>query len=450
MKKVLAITTALILAVIMMLPAFAATNPVISTEDADHTYSVYQIFTGEVEDGKLTNVKYGKNSKGTVGTDVPAATLETIAGLAGTDAVVSKAVAEYANLQSEVFGTLTSSSSVTAPAGYYLIKDAASFTNKDDAATLYVIEVVSADVAFAPKSRSTTTMDKKIVGTSSKVDTLEAKKNDLVTFEISVTLPTTLANYEKYKLVINDALSSGLTYQNDAAFYLGEVTTAKKIASGFTKGTGLVWTCDDVKTISGVEAGSTIILRYTAKVTGDQILANNEAFCQYSNNPYVSSELGKTPAKKVYIYSTNLVINKVDEDGEALDGASFKLEKLVDASYVEVSTISSGSTFTWSGITTGTYRITELSAPTGYNKLSEPIIVAVTGSCTDEGVTTYTASGFDFEDGVLSAEVENKEGSVLPETGGMGTVIFTVLGSILVIGAVVVFVSRKKASSVEG
>ncbi len=395
MKKVLAITTALILAVIMMLPAFAAADPVISTTDEDHTYSVYQIFTGDVEDGKLTNVKYGKNSKGTVGEAVPAATLETIAGFTGTDAAVSKEVAGYANLGSEVFGTLSSTSSVTAPAGYYLIKDAASLANKDDAATLYVIEVVSADVAFTPKSRSTTTMDKKIVGTDSKVNTLEAKKNDVVTFEISVNLPETLDDYETYKLVVNDALSTGLTYQNDAAFYLGEVASAKKIASGFTKGDGLVWTCTDVKSIAGVAAGSTIILRYTAKVTGDQILANNEAFCQYSNNPYVSSELGKTPAKKVYIYSTNLVINKVDEDGEALDGASFKLEKLVDQSYVEVSTISSGSTFTWSGITSGTYRITEISAPTGYNKLSAPITVAVTGSCTDEGVTTYTASGFE-------------------------------------------------------
>ena len=74
------------------------------------------------------------------------------------------------------------------------------------------------------------------------------------------------------------------------------------------------------------------------------------------------------------------------------------------------------------------------TAPAGYNPLTAPVEVKVAGSSTD---TTKLS---------VTAEVENKTGTTLPSTGGMGTTVFYVLGAVLVLGAVVLLVTKKRMS----
>jgi len=118
------------------------------------------------------------------------------------------------------------------------------------------------------------------------------------------------------------------------------------------------------------------------------------------------------------------------------DGTVVKLIKLDDNNYrvangeetgfVETFiTVASGDIVIW-GVDAADYFLEETQAPAGYNKLAEEVEVTV-----DVGNATR-------------AEVENKSGAELPSTGGIGTTIFYVLGGLMVTGAVVVLVSKKR------
>lgn len=102
------------------------------------------------------------------------------------------------------------------------------------------------------------------------------------------------------------------------------------------------------------------------------------------------------------------------------------------------------------GLSAGEYVIKEVTAPNGYNLLAEPIKINlnwiaptdVTKGCTwtatrDDGTAeNYT--------GQYAFQVENKKGSLLPSTGGIGTTIFYVVGGILVIGAGILLVTKRR------
>lgn len=91
------------------------------------------------------------------------------------------------------------------------------------------------------------------------------------------------------------------------------------------------------------------------------------------------------------------------------------------------------------GLKPGSYTLTELEAPDGYNILQEPIDFEVTWDATN-GFNISGAS-YDEETDTFEIKVENSKGSILPHTGGIGTTIFMVIGAFLVLGAAVVLVS---------
>ena len=112
------------------------------------------------------------------------------------------------------------------------------------------------------------------------------------------------------------------------------------------------------------------------------------------------------------------------------------------------------TTSTWSGLDDGDYKLVEATTPDGYNTIADieftitaghvdgdsPYLNTLSGNVTS-GTATFTAV---VNDGSLSTDVVNNAGTVLPETGGIGTTIFYILGGLLVLTAVVLLVTKKR------
>lgn len=114
------------------------------------------------------------------------------------------------------------------------------------------------------------------------------------------------------------------------------------------------------------------------------------------------------------------------------------------------------------GLSAGDYEITELRSPAGYNLLEKPFKITidwtapenVSGPCTwavsdteaGDGYASSLESGAQIVDGCIQIQVENKSGTQLPETGGMGTTLFYIVGGLLMTTAVVLLITKKKLS----
>ncbi len=120
------------------------------------------------------------------------------------------------------------------------------------------------------------------------------------------------------------------------------------------------------------------------------------------------------------------------------------------------------TTFEWKGLDAGQYVLSETTTPAGYNTISDinitvtaehkvlfdthaedfsDVLTSLNGSVTSGEVTMKKA------DGSLTTDVENKSGLQLPSTGGMGTTLFYVVGSVLVLVAGVLLVSKKRMNN---
>ncbi|MBR6585104.1 MAG: LPXTG cell wall anchor domain-containing protein, partial [Firmicutes bacterium] len=110
------------------------------------------------------------------------------------------------------------------------------------------------------------------------------------------------------------------------------------------------------------------------------------------------------------------------------------------------------------GLGKGTFSLEEKTAPAGYNVPSEPFVFTIGGSCddttgslktltmsiTNKNVASYTA---DSNTGIVYMAINNTAGKELPETGGMGTTLFTIGGLILMAGAAALLMARKKTEN---
>lgn len=196
----------------------------------------------------------------------------------------------------------------------------------------------------------------------------------------------------------------------------------------------------------------------------------NNAKLQFSNNPNDSQggengPTGETPWDNVIVFTYKVEINKVNENSQPLSGAEFTLsKKLVDGTTKDITVVknTAGTSFTFSGLDDGEYILTETKTPSRYNTIS-PITFIVTADHDitwekqnrDAVLTKMSGNKVNGEidltankaEGSLSADVVNKSGSTLPTTGGMGTTIFYVVGSILVLGAAILLITKKRMSA---
>ena len=115
--------------------------------------------------------------------------------------------------------------------------------------------------------------------------------------------------------------------------------------------------------------------------------------------------------------------------------------------------VDANGVLTFEGLGKGTYTITELVAPQGYNLLKGPIKLVITADAAlDKCTWTVTANGDKLSadnEYLYALTVENSAGTELPSTGGIGTTIFYIVGSLLAVGAVILLVTKKRMGKTE-
>ena len=230
---------------------------------------------------------------------------------------------------------------------------------------------------------------------------------------------------------------------------------------------------EDLKQLQGatVQNNSVITVEYTAKLNENAVTAStgneNKVKLEYSNNPN-DDGTGTTTEDVAVVFTYKTIINKKDDSVPAnpLKGAAFKLEKKIAAAGAEeeptwrtVKQFEAGeaTSFEFTGLDDGVYRLSETVTPAGYNNMEDvvftisathdaesatPKVTALSG-VDETGTITFTPN---VDAGTLTANVVNKSGATLPSTGGIGTTIFYAVGATLVIGAGVVLVSRYRAN----
>lgn len=340
------------------------------------------------------------------------------------------------------------------------------------------------------------TVDKKVQVGSTGKDVTDAKIGDTLTFTLTSTIPD-MSAYNTYTFNFKDTLSKGLTFGQVEFVKVEGVTDPLTVGTDYTVTTPtasdntLAVAMKDFKAKQQANAGKKITVTYTATLNENAVVGGhgntNSATIQYSNNPSTDGT-GESEPSKVRVFTYGFTVDKYtgDEytDGAArLPGAKFTLApkngdpmsfvKVKDGNATEnavyrvatddekastttttIITPASGKV-DFQGLKNGEYTLTETEAPAGYNKLASAIGVKVEGQ--NDGTDTTNATvhiTYDNDNGSSNYNqsasngvipVRNKSGVVLPGTGGMGTIAFTVIGVLVIALGVAWTLKRKNA-----
>ncbi len=337
-------------------------------------------------------------------------------------------------------------------------------------------------------------------------DVADYDMGEAVPFHLIGLVPD-MSRYDTYKYIFHDTLSSGLTPPENTAVkvYLStdkavgddtDITSSFNVSIDEQK---ITVSSNNIKDITGIAQGKYIIVEYSAVLNHNAEVGlpgnPNVVYLEYSNKPDQSGagdtgNTGNTPEDKVIVFTYELDVTKVDGKNTEtkLQDAKFvllnsdrtKVAKITsgkfdgwedvpsadaegnitwDDAYILTSAETTGL-FSVTGLDDGTYYLKEIVAPAGYNLLADDVNVIITATTANgqdwtDGIASkaltalsVTADGVagtgDTDTGIAALTIANNAGSTLPETGGIGTTIFYVLGSILFVGAIVLLVTKKR------
>lgn len=386
--------------------------------------------------------------------------------------------------------------------GYYLAFPADGSTSADRKTDAMLVNVADTTATWAIKSEYPT-VDKSVAGvTGGKPNGGGAQIGDVLTFTLTSKVPD-MTDYATYVFKFIDTLSAGLTLQDaqgDVVLPAQPLTTGVTVQIGqktlaqdtdfkveaVSEGGNTKLVIDLSKYLTDnkgtLVAGDTITATYKAKLNDKAVIdgdvANtNEVKVEYSNDPKnPQTGTGTSTPDKTYTYAFKFGINKQNEQKAPLAGAQFKIWKdggdgafrgddialkfddkqngkyvlNVATGAVETITTTDTGKFSVEGLEEGTYWVEELVAPDGYNKLATPQKVVIAAEYNEDGTlkshsVKYGDALTDAAHGDHEVVVVNKTGALLPETGGMGTILFTVVGALAIIGGVVWAVRRKRS-----
>ena len=448
MKKLLALVLAL--AMVMMAGAAFAADITVTDVKKGETYSAYKILnyrqSGDAWSYYLTAEQYqafgsvlegvGFQFKAVAdGSEYYVDNTESFTdGAALADALksadLSNALAKVENVEASADGDAVFSN---LEPGYWFVTTSlgslASLASYD--ATELIVEKNS--VPELDKTQSAT------ADSGYADDTLDFNVGDTVYYQCEITD----GKGTNAAITLTDTMTEGLTYQNDAKVYVGdtEITAADDTftLTNNTDGFKIVFAAAYV---AGLNEGDKVVVKYSAVINDKAVVDTKEENTNTAKIEY--SE--QSQEDKVDLETYDFIVKKVDENGDYLAGAEFKLYDAAtdgneiklskdgtgyvkDANGTEVIAVDSADGVNVRGFAPGTYYLEEVTVPDGYNKLAARVSVTITSGATEPVVI----------------EVENKAGTELPSTGGMGTTIFYVIGGLLIIGAAVILVARRKA-----
>ena len=383
---------------------------------------------------------------------------KNIAPVGSTPTVAADKTATFAGLaMGEYFIRPTSTTSV-----YQLMLQKVEPTvAKVDGKQTYVID----DVTFNAKHKE--------VSVDKTADKTSVTKTEKVNYTITVDIPTYSVNSTDKSFSVSDLLPDGLTI--DTASIKVKIDGADVNAAAYTLDTTAVAEYTFKLSVSAAQyaarwsanGGKQLVITYTATLNNNDTTAvhvkeTNTVTFDYSFYPYVeNSHKRKTDTVDVTTFAIKIDKFVKDQEATKLAGAKFDLYRTATQAEIDAGksveiphtsiqgiklegdkvTDANGTATFAKYEANGTnydYYLVETQAPSGYNILNNAVKVNFTDSdvATTEGIYTVT--------------VPNSSGIKLPITGGTGSVIFTVIGIALMVGAVVLFVlSRKKSKAKE-
>jgi fimbrial isopeptide formation D2 family protein/LPXTG-motif cell wall-anchored protein len=455
MRKIVALLIAMAMVLSMGMVAFAseATEPSdgsititppsgLQTDD-ETTYTIYKVFDATVNADDNTKVSYRLCEGDTLSAEMEAAGFSvdsagnvTFSGSMDPngdpeDAAI-KAIAAFvtdADIVDTVTATGTTAVTVSGLTyGYYYITTTTG--------SLVTIDTTNIEVEVIDKN-TIPEVDKKITGAVSYDENglkALAQIGTNVDYEVTITVGKGAKGY-----VFHDVMDDRLAYNNDVSVDPADSVDNTTTASGDT----ITVTFKDAWLAEN--EGETITITYSAKIT-EAALSDNPA----KNTATVDfGEDYTTTEKETEVYNAQISVLKKDGDGNPLADAGFvlansegKYYKFADGAVTWVDSKDDadehfsddeGKVAPFTGLANGTYTLIEKTVPEGYNQAPDQEV--------EIAEHDYTADNLEQE-----AEVTNNAGTELPSTGGIGTTLFYVVGSILVVGAVVVLISKRRTA----
>lgn len=496
MKHMLAVLLTVIMTLAMTTTAFAAetqTGNLTVKVNANNTLEGQTIKVYKLFDLTVSGDKYAYTVNETYKTAIAAALgLESTA----TSEDLYKKLAEYTSDSAEVqkfaddftAAALTEGTEATKTSpklgevtehkfegldyGYYLVYQTGT---KEIQSSLVSVDKPEATVNLKGEAPSITK--------TANTETVEI--GQVVTYTITGTIPDT-TGYNEYVYKIKDTLTNGLDFVKDADGTAQENTNysvSVQIKNGAFSTENAVLSGDNNRTMTldlsawirnnQASKGSEFTVTYYAKVNANAVVTEkNSASLEYGNAP--DNTTTTTPSEvKTPTYPLQIRKFARGDEQNFLDGATFRLYtseedakgdknpigvKGTDGNYtvdktsqsfdmVSVKTeVATGMNLKLNGLAAGTYWLVETKAPQGYNGITAPIKITITKSG-DAEVDNWKISKDDVDVDDKIIDIENSTGTILPGTGGMGTILFTVVGIalVLIIAASFVISRRKRA-----
>lgn len=369
--------------------------------------------------------------------------------------------------------------------GYYLVvpnpKGSTDQTDPFRGTDAMLVNVNSGDPVEMELKTVYPTVDKKVEDNANHAS---ASVGDTLDFTLTSTVPDISEYTQGYQFSFVDTLSGGLTFnEGSVVVKIGEKDVTNNctivkpstgnnvltIHFGTEKGSLSDGKYDATDLFKG-NAGQKITVTYTATLNENAVVADgtddatdadntNTVKVVYSNNP-TTDGTGESGNSTTHQYTFKFDLNKTDGT-TGLAGAQFQLKdaegnpiKLigtgVDDTYrpaktgesgVDTVTTPAGGVIHFTGLAAGTYKLVETAAPQGYNKVTEPITVTIEATYDVDGTLKSWSVN---SNGQNAVEVVNHAGTLLPGTGGIGTVVFTVAGAAIVIAGAAWYIGRRK------
>lgn len=494
MKKLMAALLAVAMVCAMAIPAFAegagtagtgtaaaGTTYTITINNPVGTYEAYQIFSGDLHDGTLSNVTWGTGVSEAGKTALGDAKTKAATLNESNVKAFAEEVSSYLDATS---GTYDAGKITGLSAGYYLVKN--SSVGEHETYTSFILKVVQ-NVNVSPKGDKPS-LEKKVKDINDTTDdtisnwqdSADHDIGDEVPFQLTAKIASNFADYTTYKFVFHDVQSAGLDFlENTVTVKVGgtELTADqyKVITTGLTDGCTFHVVIEDLKQIRNAAADAKVVVEYKSKLNKNAVIGSkgnpNEAYLEYSNNPHDTNSTTTTPNDKVTVFTFKVVANKTNgATGKALEGAAFALYKKDNAGKWNLVALNNAiesaagkytidkkdkTTFEWVGLDDGTYKISEIITPAGFNSIEDqiftvtaehdvtsenPKLTSLSGNATT-GTIEFTSK---MDEGSLSTTIENNAGATLPSTGGIGTTIFYVVGGGLMVAAAILLITKKR------